>query len=486
MRPPSSVSDRPLSRRVAPLVVAFIACVWLNQSVGLPTWREVRYAVFTDPGAHVFDAVRYPFIFLYRRSGDEIMYYGTAAQILGQPYDHQVLTVHTRGRVSGVPEFERPPPPSDGRWHMPWAEVPLEYPALVLPFILLPKLVTTGFESYARVFGLMMGLLMVAAIAVAIDLLRRARAAHAPYTMPRGAATSAAIDDRWWLAAGLLLAQGAVTIQRLDPIVALLMIAMVHAAVRRSSWQFGLWAGLAGACKIVPLLLLPVLVAADWTLWRARVVRVGAWTAAGLGVGLGPMFLASPSAFADLVRYHGSRGLQVESTLGTLLGAVRIALGTNQPATISYGSFNIDGPVPDLLARLCLPITLLGIAALTVLARRAPEATDEPARIERIACAAVSATVVLWLGSKVFSPQYLTWGIPLCLAIPGRSGIVAIWIAVLAMALTQLFIRGYYDHVCNQQFAGVFTVLLRQVVLVVLLVFVTGRPRDRGEVAPAT
>ena len=485
MRPTPSVSDRPLSRRLAPLVVAFIACVWLNQSVGLLTWEKVRYGVFTDPGAHVFDAVRYPFIFLYRRSGDEIMYYGTAAQILGQPYDHQVLSVHTRGRVSGVAEFERPPPPSDGRWHTPWAEVPLEYPALVLPFVLLPKLVTTGFESYARVFGSMMGLIMVGAIAIAIDVVRRAQAAHPLDAMPRGATASAAVADRWWLAAALLLAQGAMTIQRLDPIVALLMIAMVRAAVRRSGWQLGLWAGLAGACKIVPLLVLPVVVAADWTFWRARVFRLGAWAAAGLGIGLGPMFVASPSAFADLLRYHGARGLQVESTLGTLLGAVRVVLGTSQPATISYGSFNIDGPVPDLLAKLGLPITVAGIAALAVLARRAPEAADEAGRIERVARAALGATIVLWLAGKVFSPQYLTWGIPLVLAIPGRRGVIAVFIAALAMALTQLFIRGYYDQVYDQRFVGVFTVLLRQAVLAVLLVFVTRSPRGRGEVSAA-
>ncbi len=477
MLPTPTVRDRrSMLARMRPVLVALIACVWLNQSFGLIAWERVRYGVFTDPGAHVFDAARYPFIFLYRRSADEAMYYGTAAQILGQPFDRQVFALHTRGRVPGLAEFESPPPPADGRWHMPWAEVPLEYPALLLPFVLAPKLVTTGFEPYARVFGVLMGLCMVAAIALAIDVVKRVRAAQA--------GIDPVIDKRWGLAAGLLLAQGALTIQRLDPVVALLMIAIVHGAVRRSSWQVGLSAGLAGACKIVPLLVVPVIVAADWSFWRAparrvaRVARFGsliAWAGAGLALGFAPMFLASRNAFVDLFRYHGARGLQVESTLGALLGAVRVLLGTSRPATISYGSFNLDGSVPDLLAKLGLPITLAGIAALTLLELRTPDAPDEPDRIERIACAALGATVVLWLGSKVFSPQYLTWGIPLVLAIPGPRGTVAIWVAVLAMALTQLFFRGYYDLVFNQQFIGVFTVLVRQGVLVALLVLVTRR-----------
>jgi hypothetical protein len=456
-----------MRRRLGPILVAFIACVWLNQSVGLIAWEKLRYLVFTDPGAHVFDAARYPFVFLYRRSADEAMYYGTAAQILGQPYDHEVFDLHSRGRVTGVPTYDEPPPPSDGHWHAPWTEVHLEYPPPVLPFVLAPKLITTAFESYAKVLGLLMGLCMVLSIALAIDIVRRARASRE------------SLDARWWLAAGLLLAQGALTIQRLDPLVALTMVATLRGAARRSPVEMGLWAGLAGACKIVPLLVVPVMVAADWSFWRPRLVRLGAWIAAGLAIGFGPMFLASPRAVADLFRYHGLRGLQVESTLGALVGAARIAFGTSRPATISYGSFNVDGAFPDALAKLALPLTLAGIAALCALSWRADEAADEPTRIERLACATLAGTVVLWLTGKVFSPQYLTWGIPLVLAIPGRRGVAAIWIAIGALALTQVYYRGFYDLVFDQRPVGVLAVLARQAVLAGLLVFMVRVERSR-------
>ena len=477
-----------MRRRLGPILVALIACVWLNQSVGLIAWEKLRYLVFTDPSAHVFDAVRYPFVFLYRRSADEAMYYGTAAQILGQPYDHEVFELHSRGRVTGVAGYETPAPPTDGHWHAPWTEVHLEYPPPVLPFVLAPKLVTTQFEPYAKVFGVLMGLCMIIAIVLAIDVVRRARASRA------------SLDARWWLAAGLLLAQGALTIQRLDPIVALAMVHTLRGAVRRSSIEMGLWAGLAGACKIVPLLVVPVMIAADWSFWRPRLVSLGAWIAAGLVIGFGPMFLASPGAVVDFFRYHGFRGLQVESTLGALVGAARLALGTSRPATISYGSFNVDGSFPDALARLSLPLTALGIAALvawTAVSSRESEGEGqskgegeskgerdhEPARIERIACATLAATLVLWLTGKVFSPQYLTWGIPLVLAIPGRRGVVAIWIAIAAFAVTQLYYRGFYDLVFDQRPVGILTLLARQAILVVLLVWVA-RPvatARRGE-----
>jgi hypothetical protein len=182
------------------------------------------------------------------------------------------------------------------------------------------------------------------------------------------------------------------------------------------------------------------------------------------------------------------RGLQVESTLGALVGAARIVLGTTRPATISYGSFNIDGSFPDALARLSLPLALAGIAALCVLEWRAGEGAGEgghdSGRIERLACATLAATIVLWLTGKVFSPQYLTWGIPLVLAIPGRRGVVAIWLAIAAFAVTQLYYRGFYDLVFNQQLVGVLTVLVRQALLVALLVWVVRPPRARTPETP--
>jgi hypothetical protein len=465
--------------------VALVACVWLNQSVGIRTWEKIRYGVFTDPGAHVVDTLRYPLIFLYRRSADEALYYGTAAQMLGQPYDTQVFAAHTRGYAGGLAVYDAPPPAADGRWHAPWTEVPLEYPPPVIPFILAPKLVTDGFEAYGRVFGAIMGLCLVLAIALAGGVLARAGE-------PRES-----IDRRWWLAALLLLAQGAIAIQRLDAIVALALMAAVHGAVRRSPAQFGIAAGLAGACKIVPLLAVPVIVAADWAFWRTRLVALAGWVMAAVAIGFGPMLLASPAAVGDFLRYHGGRGLQVESTLAVLLGAARWALGAARPSTFSFGSFNLDGAVADLLAKATLPITVLAIAALVVVVARGPggravvvapggDGRDTGDRIERVTCAALAATVVLWLGGKVFSPQYLTWGIPLVLAIPGRRGARASRIALAALTLTQIYHRGFYSMLTEQTFLGLFTLLARDGALVLLFVAALGGTRARATaLAPA-
>jgi hypothetical protein len=251
-------------------------------------------------------------------------------------------------------------------------------------------------------------------------------------------------------------------------------MAAVHGAVGRRAWQLGLFAGLAGAFKVIPILAVPALVAADWRFWRGRLAALTAWIAAGLAVGLAPMALASRAALGDFLRYHGGRGLQVESTLALLLGAATRLAGGRQRWAFSYGSFNLVGPVADALARAALPLTLAAIVGLTVWIARGADDGDDASRIERVTCAAVAAVVVLWLGGKVFSPQYLTWGIPLVLAIPGPRGLRACAAALVAMILTQVYHRGFYSELPDQNAVGLVTVIARQAVLVALLAGVAG------------
>jgi len=100
----------------------------------------------------------------------------------------------------------------------------------------------------------------------------------------------------------------------------------------------------------------------------------------------------------------------------------------------------------------------------------ADERSSEQARVLRITTAALAGAIVLWLTSKVLSPQYLTWGIPLVLAVPGRAGKRLAWIAIGAMAVTQLYTRGFYDLVVEQAPIALVTLAVRQGLLVALLV----------------
>jgi hypothetical protein len=348
-------------------IAILVACVWLNQSIGNSEWEAYRERAYS-PTANWVDSVRYTFASLYRRAGDEQLYFESANMILGRPADSEFIRKE-RGEVPS--EFLSTFPPADGKWHIPYAEVPLEYPAMALPLIVGPRLVVSSLRGFGFVFGGLMGLCLVGAIAVALD------AARAAGTDARGLRTRA------WLASGLLLAQGAMAVQRLDALTALWIALAVRAAVRRQPFALGAWMGLAVATKIVPMLILPALLAADAGEWRSsRGARPRTRLALGFGAtlaaGLGPMFLFSPHALAGVIAYHAARGLQCESLLGFVLATIRLVTGTRMASTLSFGSSNLGGHAADALAGICGPLSIVASLGLGWLVWRVGPKDDGP------------------------------------------------------------------------------------------------------------
>lgn len=427
-------------------VCAFLALVWLNQGDSKARNDAVRVAHDTDPVAHPLPQVRHTLMDLYERAWDEEIYFAMASAMRGLPYDHERLS----NRGDGTPPSFRRAPPEDGHWHAPYAEVPLEYPAAMLPFVLLPSfLAGTSFTVFTRVFGALMGALLLAAAALGIR-----------------AQPERGTGERWWAMALMLAAQGSLAIQRLDAVLALLLAWTLWAAAERRQGQVGTALGLATATKLLPVLLAPLVWAADRFAWGSAASRrrgaIG--FAVAMAIGFAPMLLA-PRAVLDVLRYHGMRGLQVESSYAVLLGAWELVTGTAVPSTLSYGSWNLAGPAATFFARVSTPITLAVLALLTVRLARSPEPEHEVARRDRLALALLAGVTTLWLTAKVFSPQYLTWAMPLVLAVSGTRGIKLTWLLAVVMLLTQIYMRSYYDQVIHLTPLAVGTLLVRLALL---------------------
>jgi hypothetical protein len=435
---------------------AFVAMLWLNQSVGREEWEALRDRTFAAPSQHLADYVRYPFIFLYRRSGDESIYFETASATFGLPYDTEVFA--QRGD-SPLPPVSTP---VDGRFHVPYAEIPFEYPPPNVPFVLAPRLVVSSFSTYGYLFGAIMGLVLVVSALLGARLARDA------------AAENEHDEAKRILVFGLLLlAHGAIAIQRLDAVVALLAILMVRSATRDDDKGLGFWGGLIGATKLVPILMLPVLVLASGMRDARRLATVALFASLGLALGLGPMLILGRESLPLLLTYHSARGLHVESSLGVVYGAAKALAGMREASTMDYGSFNFHGPISKLLAKSALALTVALVAIAAYAAKRGVPAKSEgadEARAERIVLAALATMTALWLGGKVFSPQYLTWALPLVIALPSRAWLRASLGLGLVMLLSQLYLRGFYDHVYNQWPAGILTMVLRLALLVGLFV----------------
>lgn len=437
---------------------AFVALVWLNQSIGGAEWDALR----DRHEAHqtsTWEELRYPLLFLYRRSGDEEIYFATASAVVGAPFDQAALD---RRGPTPLPPITTP---ADGHFHVPYRDVPFEYPPVNVPFVVLPRLLTSSFRVYGVLFSALMGSLLVASAWIGARL---------------GGRDDDTVAERMGIAGLLLLTHGSIAVQRLDAVIAFLLALALHAGARRRFGGLGFWMGLAGAAKLVPILLLPAAAVAAGARTRSSLLRAALGGLAGLVLGLGPMLVLSPSAFPMLLAYHGKRGLHVESSLGVLYGLLHVVTGSHEVATISYGSYNFSGAVADALARLCTPLALALVALVTVVVvRGVRKAPAEDTVHDGLALTLLAGCVALWLGGKVFSPQYLTWGLPLALAIPGRRGLETCVAFGVALFLGQLYLRGFYDHVYNQWPLGVATMVVRLALLVgwfVVLVRALGRP----------
>src|SRR5258708_2590077 len=245
-------------------------------------------------------------------------------------------------------------------------------------------------------------------------------------------------DDRaarWWLAAALFLAQGGLLVERVDAVAAFFLSVALWGAVRRKPFLMGLGGGLAAAAKILPLLAVFPMMAADREAWRTRpAIQAAGGMALGVAAGFVPMLALSPDGLGDFVRYHAARGLHIESTYGVALSAFGIATGHPRAATLSFGSFNLDGGAARICAQASAPLLLASLAALTAWLSRHRSRRTELERVDAIACAGLAGLSCIWLFGKVFSPQYLTWGIPFAVAASARRPGAAL---VVAMAISQ-------------------------------------------------
>ena len=443
------------SRGVAAGLCAFVALVWVNQGIGGVGWERFRDRVEAGE-ASVLERAWYPLSFLYRRSLDEALYRATAGAVLGLPYDAAVLD---RGKSSD--SFAVALPPADGHFHAPYTEVPFEYPPPALAVILPLRLAAPNERAFGYGFGAIMGALLLVSLALADRLAAASGHERTPERASR---------DRALLATLLLLAHGGLAVQRLDALVAVLLASAAWAAhARRPAW-LGVFLGLATATKLVPALLVPVVIAADPRVFRH--VRVTA--AAGLGalstlvLGLSPMLAGG--GLAQVLRYHGERGLHVESTLGIAYGAFMALTGHHQEATRSFGSMNFHGPLAQGLAGLATPSMLAVVAFVTWRTWRASQASGDTRRTERLVYALLAACTGIWLTAKVFSPQYMTWAVPLVVALAGPRRRAAQALFFAALLVSQIYLRGYYDYVYQQHPLGILTMLVRQGALVALFV----------------
>jgi hypothetical protein len=168
----------------------------------------------------------------------------------------------------------------------------------------------------------------------------------------------------------------------------------------------GWWVAAAGT-------LLKLSPGAAWT-WARRPLRA-AIAALGLtlAAGLAPLAIAHRSTDTYL-GYSLHRGVQIESVAGSLAWMGAKAVGHHPAVRYRFRAWEIVGA-----DRLALAIAVAAVVAVGLLVVRTGTAGE--ITVERAVRASLAAVVILTVGFKVFSPQYVTWTAPLACLIGGRE-----------------------------------------------------------------
>lgn len=387
-------------------------------------------------------------------------YYSYSNALLGKPYYRYFVRTADAWRDEFHTGKPSPNLPNDNTLAfpqkplLPYRDYLVEYPPGVFlvtlpPALLLP--VGDHGDAYVKLFILEMSLLLAAATALALRL--------RPFLSDVGDSVRPETASMW-MASGLgIFLLGTAAAHRFDPLVALLLVAVAWAVFRERWFWSGCLLALAVVSKGIPLLLAPL-----WLFYLyAKADRSGQkfpWNSVGQ-VALGgllcglvfviPLYHLTGLSMLDALRYHADRPLQVESTGSAILGTLQAVFPGTLRTAFSFGSHNVVAADDTLLVpqtvflRMQGPLLLVAMAALIgyawVRQQRWPR-SEKNAPLAELTLRLCCAVLVLYMVSgRVFSPQYLTWIVPLGLFLSLRQSKSLTATLLLGLLLTHTIWR---------------------------------------------
>jgi hypothetical protein len=307
---------------------------------------------------------------------------------------------------------------------MPYRDFSFEYPPLAILPLLVPKLVLEVIGGQAVRYGWLLvaeNVVLVGATAVClVPLVRRGWSAASPSRTVAGYV--------------LLVAATPVLFWRFDAFPTLLMMIGLVAFAYGSRLPSGLALGAGVAAKIFPIVVVPVLAAADllrrdWAKplllvvgTAIPVVVLGAIT--WIGAGTGELYF---------LEYHADRGVQLESLLASIAMLAPLFGAPGGRVFNDFGSFQIDSPLLASVPWLggLIAVLMIGALAISTVARfRADIAAHGVVQPQTLVTQVLASLFLVLLAYRVLSPQFLVWILPVA-ALRPRGEFWAIFVLCL-------------------------------------------------------
>jgi uncharacterized membrane protein len=329
---------------------------------------------------------------------------------------------------------------------LPYRDVFVEYPPGAFAVFLPPA--AFGAAHYNAAFKALMALCGVATLVLVALVLAEL-----------GASTA-----RARVAVGLFalspLALGPISLNTYDAWPALLTVLALWLFLRGLDLPAFAVLGLAVSAKVYPLVLVPLAV---WLAWRRSDGRRAA-------TGVGVLVLVAAAVVVPFAAYapHGvyesfhaqaTRGLQIESLgAAVLLALDRLGVyDAHVVETFGVAGRNLGGGTAGTVAAVLVTLEALAVVTVWVLYARA---RDLRGQLPLAFAAAVAGFLAF---TKVFSPQYLVWLLPLVLV---AGDAAAIGLLAVALVLAQVWFFHY--HALFRLGWPVWLLLVRDLAMVAL------------------
>jgi hypothetical protein len=266
-----------------------------------------------------------------------------------------------------------------------------------------------------------------------------------------------------WALVLLPVLAGALVRTHIDLLPAALTLVGLALVVRdRPAWGLAML-GLGTMAKLYPAAV--AIVAVAWLLGRGdrRAARRGVVAFAAVILALGVPFAVLGGFPATMVRFHAERPVQIESSAASVLEVLGGSYVTGHPIRPDrFKSNGLDGGAAGVVLAVTTLASLAVLAALTLLAARRP-------RTDALILAAFGVVLALVALSKVLSPQYLCWLLPLAAVAWARGAHVPAVLTAAAALVTQLWFPSHYFDVVDQEGWAVTAVAVRNALLLLAL-----------------
>ena len=347
------------------------------------------------------------------------------------------------------------------RGELPYRDFFIEYPPGSLPAFVLPAVFSASRDGYVDAFASEMAVLLGITLLLTALAARGLRGPHA-WVLP----------SVTFAAAALLLYPVAVT--RYDAVVALTLGLAALCATLGGRFLFLGFAslGFGAAAKVVP-----ALATVPLALARRGAASGYAVFLAVLAVFFAPFVLLGGRGLWEGFAYQAERGLQVES----LAASVLIPLHSVESVVFEYGAFEVRGSGVGLATSLSplLALVLMLITGLVMFREYRRFGRLGAATFPRYGAALILAFM---LGSKVLSPQYMIWLLPLVpLSAGGAAGAIVCAVFLVTCLLTTQVFPTHYDDLLAFRYPGPELLLVRNLLLAALWVVMLALPAATRE-----